>query len=442
MEAVKGIASIGLVALVAMAAACGHGQAPASSPGGSGDGEGTSAKVKRWMAREMPAAGMQRVELLEGLASGEIESKTALKPECDKNDSGAEYCGISADLGKDEDGDDCNVVCAVTDDLPVFGLMLKKHLGDNNLDETPTITTSRVGEGIGVTFVANISHSEGDKTLFGTAKFAALYTHGFVATCLDAMSGGRKTFDRVVSHFFGSLKLKPGRDKATLFTLGHQLRAGDRTGGFRYGVISKRADEAPGFLERSVSFWLETDGKSWSVRDRYVDVERDPKGSIEKMIELYFPDGQGPVTLSAKPSEDKKFRLKLEAGDKSSGLESTPHAPLNTELWAAPELRKVATGSSHSYKYAFLDVVDADPSFHYVTLTRSAPGVLLEDASQPGTGTAKKAASGDLETKDELHVDARGLVTKQVGTEHISELLVTWGELPQPGSVRKLGGAR
>jgi hypothetical protein len=440
MAAIKRIASVGLVSLVAAVAACNHGQGPASSPGGSGDAEGTAAKVKRWMAREMPPAGMQRVELLEGLASGEIESKTPPKPECDKNDSGATYCGISADLGKDEDGDDCNVVCAVTDDLPVFGLMLKKHLGENNLDETPTLTTTRVGEGIGISFVANISHADGDKTLFGTAKFAALYTHGFVATCLDAMSGGRKTFDRVVGHFFGSLKLKPGRDKSTLFSVGHQLRAGDRTGGFRYGVISKRADDEPGFVERSVSFWLETDGKTWSVRDRFVDVERDPKGGIEKMTELYFPDGQGPVTLSAKPSEDKKFHLKLEAGDKSSGIESTPHAPLNTELWAAPELRKVATGSSPVYKYAFLDVVDSDPSFHYVTLTRQAPGVLLEDASQPASGTAKKA-SKDLATKDELHVDARGLVTKQVSTDLISELLVTWGELPQSG-VRKLGAAR
>jgi hypothetical protein len=329
----------------------------------------------------------------------------------------------------------------VTDDLPVFGLMVKKHIGENQLDETPTISASRVGEGIAISFVANISHSEGDKTLFGTAKFAAFYTHGFVATCLDAMSGGRKTFDRVVGHFFGSLKLQPGRDKSTLFALAHQLRAGDRTGGFRYGVISKRPDEQPGFVERSVSFWLETDGKSWSVRDRFVDVQRDPKGGIEKMTELYFPDGQGPITLSAKPSEDKKFHLKLEAGEKSSGVESTPHAPLNTELWAAPELRKVATGSSPHYKYAFLDVSDADPSFHYVTLTRSAPGVLLEDVAQMG-GTPAKKTGADIATKDELHVDARGLVTKEVSTDSISELVVTWGELPQPGSAHKAGAPK
>jgi hypothetical protein len=439
MQAFQSAAGFGLALLLGVAA-CGHGGRGASSPSGGSD-EATSAKVKRWMAREMAPVGVQKVDLLEGLASGEIESKTPPKPECDKNNSGAEYCGISADLGKDEDGDDCNIVCAVTDDLPVFGLMVKKHIGENALDETPTISASKVGDGIAVSFVANISHAEGDKTLFGTAKFAAFYTHGFVATCLDAMSGGRKTFDRVVGHFFGSLKLQPGRDKSTLFSLGHQLRAGDRTGGFRYGVISKRPDEEPGFVERSVSFWLETDGKTWSVRDRFVDVQRDPKGGIEKMTELYFPDGQGPISLSAKPSEDKKFHLKLEAGEKSSGVESTPHAPLNTELWAAPELRKVATGSAPHYKYAFLDVNDADPSFHYVTLTRSAPGVLLEDVAQM-SGTPAKKAAGDIATKDELHVDARGLVTKEVSTDSISELVVTWGELPQPGSARKAGASK
>jgi hypothetical protein len=436
-----------LLLLLGAAAACGHGQPPASSPGAQGaqgSAPEAAAKVRKWMSREMAPVSLAHVEVLDGLAAGDVESKTPPKPECEKTDSGAQYCSFSADLGKDEDGDDANIVCTVTDELPVFGILLKKHLENDALDETPTVAAARVGDGIAVTFVANTTREEGDKTTVGTTKFAALYSRGFFATCLDSQAGGRKTFDRVVGHFFGSLKLGAGRDRSTLFAMGHQLRAGDRTGGFRYGAISKRADDAPGFVERSTSFWLETDGKTWSVRDTLVAVERDPKGTIEKMTELYFPDGQGPVALSAKPAEDsKKFRLKVESGEKSSGLESTPHAPLNTELWAAPELRKVASGTSPRYRYAILDVVDSDPVFHYVTLTRSAPGVLLEDDEAPaGSAAKKKAAGADPPTKDELRVDARGLVTKEVSTHYISEMLYTWGELPQPGAGRKAGGAK
>jgi hypothetical protein len=424
------------------AAGCAHGAQGASSPGAQ-SAEGTAAKVRKWMAREQPPVNLQRVELLEGLASGDIESKTPPKPECEKTESGAQYCSISADLGKDDDGDDTNIVCTVTDELPVYGILLKKHLEGDALDETPTLAAARVGEGIAVTFVANTTREEGEKTTVGTTKFAALYARGFFATCLDAQAGGRKTFDRVVGHFFGSLKLGAGHDKSTLFAMGHHLRAGDRTGGFRYGVISKRADEDPGFTERSTSFWLETDGKTWSVRDTVIAVDRDPKGAVEKMTELFFPDGGAPLAISAKPSEDKKFRLKVETGEKSSGLESTPHAPLNTELWAAPELRKVASGSSQRYRYAILDVVDSDPAFHYVTLTRSAPGVLLEDDEGTGGAAAKKAAAGgDPPTKDELHVDARGLVTKEVSTHYISEVLYTWGELPSAGGAPRRDGAK
>jgi hypothetical protein len=78
-----------------------------------------------------------------------------------------------------------------------------------------------------------------------------------------------------------------------------------------------------------------------------------------------------------------------------------------------------------------------------VTLTRSAPGVLLEDDEGTGGAAAKKAAAGtDPPTKDELHVDARGLVTKEVSTHYISEVLYTWGELPHAGSAPKHDGAK
>ena len=123
-------------------------------------------------------------------------------------------------------------------------------------------------------------------------------------------------------------------------------------------------------------------------------------------------------------SEDGKFRLKSERAGKSDALESTPRAPLTTELWAASELSKVAKGKSASYRYATLGFDDAgDPKFSYITLSRSAPGVLLEE---------DKKAKGDLKgaLKDELHLAADGTVTKEVATSFVSERIYSFGKLP------------
>jgi hypothetical protein len=84
--------------------------------------------------------------------------------------------------------------------------------------------------------------------------------------------------------------------------------------------------------------------------------------TIERTDRHHASSPKGPAALSAKPSEYKKFRLKWEAGAQTTGLESTPKAPLNTELWAVPELRKVASGAAKSYRYAFLDMPPRHPA--------------------------------------------------------------------------------
>jgi hypothetical protein len=387
-------------------------------------------KLRGWMAREMPPAEVRPVVMLDGLASGELESQSELKPECKKTDTNGTFCEVKADLGKDGDGDAADVFCDVTTDSQAFGLLLHGVLGQNGLDETPVLEVKPIGEGISAWLVANISRLEDQKTIYGTAKLAALYAHGYVGVCLDLSAGGRKTFNRVAGHFFESLKFKENPKSTTLFAYGYQDHVGDRTTGFRYEVIRKRAEPDAGYVEAIAQFALETDGKTWEVKDAFRLVERDDKGGIDKMTNLFWFDGKGPAALSAKPSEDKKFRLKFESGNQTNGLESTPKAPLNTELWAIPELRKVASGASQSYRYAFLDLLDSDPAFHYITLTRTAPGVLLED-QEPLTASGKKnATGGDGSSKDELHVDSHGLVTKEVSTQSVSELVYTWGELP------------
>ena len=421
--------SCAIFSFALLSSACGGAgrEAGSTTPRGPSLAERTQL-VAKWRQRELPAVGMKQLTMLDGLAAGEIESLTDVKPDCKTTSGNGAICDFKVDLGKDADGDPGNVVCSVTTDLPAYGVVLKNFLQKAGLDETPILETKSSGEGLSVAFAANSSREVETKTMFGTAKMVALMAHGYFALCLDDSAGLRQTFTRVTQHFFESLKFKDNPKGPAVFAYGYTERAGDRTAGFRFGALVKRADPEPGWVESSSHFFLETDGKSWEVKDALHLVERDAKGSIEKLVELVWFDGKGPISLSAKPSEDKKFRLKLEAGSQTNGLESTPKAPLNTELWAAPELLKVASGTAPSYRYAFLDVIDSDPAFHYITLTRTAPFVLLED--QEATG-AKKAVPGENgATKDELQVDPRGLVKKEVSTQTTSELVHTWGDLP------------
>jgi hypothetical protein len=192
-------------------------------------------------------------------------------------------------------------------------------------------------------------------------------------------------------------------------------------------------DGKPGTAEMHLSYAMESDGKTWKSIDGSLVVLRDPSGKVD----LYryaasAHDGTKLSVLSAKPSEDGKFRLKAERAGKSDALESTPRAPLTTELWAAAELSKVAKGKTPSYRYATLGYDDAgDPKFSYITLSRSAPGVLLEEEED-------KKAKGDLKgaLKDELHLAPDGTVTKEVATHFVSERIYSFGKLPALAPVK------
>ena len=386
---------------------------------------------------------MKPLVLLDGLASGEVEAVSAPKTSCKKTKAGGSLCSFEVDLGKDEDGDVANLYCTVSTEHPVFGVMLKDLLEKQQLNEMPVLVTRAAGEGLAVGFVADATHETDSKTNFGTAKLAAFVAHGYFTLCFDPSAGLRETFSRVTGHLFDSLRFKDNPDAPAMFAYGYQERAGDRTVGFRYGSLTRRVAPDAGYVEASAHFFLATDEKSWQVRDAARFVDRDAKGNIEKMVELAWHDGKGPLELSAKPSEDRKFRLKLEAGSTTNGLESTPKAPLNTELWAAPDLLRVASGAAPSYRYAFIDLLDSDPTFHYITLTRSAPGVLLENEEPL---TAPGAHAKVTTSKDELQLDAHGLVKKEVSTGSVFELIHTWGDLPpdpgrQEGRLLEAGGA-
>lgn len=401
------------------------------------------ARLEGLLARENGPFAKHPVSLLDGLVSGSVEASVPPKVECAKDAHGALVCSLLVDLGKDADGDANSIVCSATSGFRPFGPELKGLLREAPLSEVPRIETKSRGEGIAVSFVSTTERQEADSIRIGTPKLAVLYAHGYMTVCADMMAGGRKTFDRVVGQFFDGLKFKPGSSSPAIFSSGYQERAGERTTGFRYHYIATRSGDEPGFSEFSAAFSLRTDGKTWRVVDQGQAVERDDKGDIQSMRTLYWLDGKGPIVLSAKPSEDKKFRLKLEAGTKSDSLEASPKAPLGTEFWSAPELLKVSSGSASSYRYAILTLNDSDPSFRYITLTRSKPGLLLEDEETLSSSGKKAAKTAEARPKDELHIDGRGLVTKEVSSDSVSELIHTWGELPSLLGTRKArtGGA-
>ena len=238
--------------------------------------------VTRWRARELPAVPMKPLVMIDGLATGEVESLVDPKPDCKATNASGTICDFKVDLGKDSDGDPANVVCSVTTDLPAYGVVLKNFLDKSGLDETPTLETRAVGEGLAVAFVANSSREVDTKTMFGTAKMAALLAHGYFTLCLDDSAGLRETFTRVTRHFFESLKFKDNPRGPAIFAYGYQERAGDRTAGFRFGALVKRGDTDPGYVESSAHFFLETDGKSWEVKDAVHVRRARPEGGHRK----------------------------------------------------------------------------------------------------------------------------------------------------------------
>ena len=392
-----------------------------------------NAKIRRWYAREVDPVAAKPVSIFDGQVAGEIESKSDIKADCQHDDGGA-HCSFAADLGPDADDPKLvsTIGCSVSDTIRALGPAIKTLIDKTQLDEMPVLEVKQTGEGIAAKFVANASGQDGDNVVVGTVKIAALYAHGYMALCYDGRAGGRKTFDRVVGHFFDTLKLK---STITLFALGYQMRDGDRTSGVLYKSIAKRRGESgdeEGFLEGGVAFRLVTDGKTWSTFDFAVLAERDARGTVEKVTDSFWKEGNGPMVLSAKATEEKKFRLKVEVGDKSSGLESTPSAPINSELWAAPELARVAAGTAPKYRYAVLDLDEQDPAFAYMLITRSAPGILSEVQE-----TKKKPAAGTPPSKNELHIDNHGIVTKEVDSTSVTELVHTWGSLPVVVSKKK-----
>ena len=399
-----------------------------------------AAEYQRLMSRESGPFAKHRLQLFGGLVSGEYEASAASKAECTPVDAdGDSTCELRLGLGQDSDGEANDILCLLdTTPRGPFGTVVANRLQGGGLIETPKLSVVKTGDGASVELVANWLKQGEDVNTVGTLKVATLFSQGYSATCSDVRPGGRKTFDRIVGELFRSLKFTPNPKRPAFLTTAYDLRQGDRSTGFRYSLVEKRIGAKGGSAELDFAFRLKTDGKTWQTLDSSLLVTRDVAGNID-LYRHAFSGGNGEThaVLSAKPSEDRKFRLKVERGDKTEALESTPKAPLSTEIWSAAEFAKVARGTRPSYRYATLGLDETgEPEFKYLSITRSSANVLLEE--EESAKKNDKDLAGSL--KDELHVTSDGSVAKEVGADSVSQRLFAWGKLPDISGAAPLDG--
>ncbi|MEA2752120.1 MAG: hypothetical protein QOI41_6263 [Myxococcales bacterium] len=427
--------SFGFVLLATLALPFAAGCAPADGKSAAhAHGSGTdprvrAAKLQRIRQWEASQLKMFHVELPDGLMSADVEAKAPPKVECKNLEDGTRSCGIVLDIGKDDEGDPRTVECSATwNAIPLpFGVMVRTALGKFGLDEPPRVNVAwaagRDG-GLVARFNAHVSYETPENTIVGTAKFAVRYTPGHTLFCTDTTGGAEATMLRLTSELFDSAKVKGNADGVVIQDATKERR-GDAATGFRFSFIKKAEDG--GFTEVSSSFHVMSTDERWDVRDSLRSASRDEKGAIESLRQVYWMNPKNVFVLSAKPGEQGRVRIKLEANGKSDALEVTPRAPLSTEIWESPGLLRVGSGGSTQHRYAFLAVSDeGEPTLAYSNLTRIRDGLVQEEVEVHG----KKSKNADKHEKNELSLDARGFVVKQVSSDSVDERLYLSGALP------------
>jgi hypothetical protein len=423
------VAFIGLAALTAGCSTVDHNKPAAHARATGTDARQRAATLQRIRGWEAPPLKMFHVELPDGLMSGDVESKTPPKVECKNLDDNSRSCAIVLDLGKDADGDPRTVECAATwNPVPLpFGVMVRAALGKFGLDEPPRVNvgwSKGKDGGLVARFNANASYETPENTIVGTAKLAVRYTPGHTLFCSDTAGGAEATMLRLTNELFDSAKVK-GHGDGIVIQDATKERRGDAPTGFRYSYLRKGEDG--GFSEFSTAFRVMSTDEHWDVRDFLRSATRDEKGNIESLRQVYWLNPKHTFILSAKPGEQGRLRLKLESNGKSDALEVTPRAPLSTELWESPGLLRVGAGSSPKHRYAYLAVSeDGEPTLAYSNVTRIRDGLVQEEVEMHG----KKQKNAEKAEKNELSLDERGFVVKQVSSDSVDERLYFSGTLP------------
>jgi len=416
---------ISLASLSAFACAPRNATGPGAAHADNGD---ATEKVKRMRAWEAPALKRFHMELPQGIMTADVEAAAPPKVACKDSEGGLRTCGITLEFGTDEDGTAHTLECSASwAPVPLpFGMLAQTTLGDLRLEEIPRFEVAwsqGPQPALVANFTAQAQYETDQNVIVGTAKFAARYVPGHTLFCSDTTSGGEKTVARVVKGLFESVQIKDVA-KGVLLQSATRERKGDTPTGFRFEFVRKNDDGS--FAEVKSSFRLITNEKHWDVRDFTMAIARDDKGAVESLRQMYWDDKKVAGILSAKPAEGGKLRLKLEREGKSDALELTPQAPLSTELWESPGLLRVSSGAAAGHKYAILSVADdGEPALAYAKLARLRGNVVQEEIERPGT--RGKNASHE---KNELTVDERGFVIKQVSKDSVDERLHHSGTLP------------
>lgn len=402
----------------------------ASSPaGGGGDPTLMAAKIQRIRGWEPTGLKTFHLDLPDGLMSADVDAKAPPKVECKNADGDTRSCSIVLDLGKDNEGAPRTLECAAAwGPIPLpFGILVKTSLGKMGLNEPPRVDVGWAkgsDGGLVARFNANVSYETNDRVLVGTAKLAARYAPGHTLFCSDTAGGAEKTVQRITTQLFDSTKVKGIADGVVIQTAAKERR-GQAATGFRFDFVRKGEDG--GFTEVKSSFHMKSTDKTWDVNDFAMSVTRDAKGSVEALKELFWVGAQHALVLSAKPGEGGRLRIKLEANGKSDALEMTPQAPLSTELWESPALLRVGSGGAPKHRYAFLAVTDdGEPTLAYSNLTRIRQGIVQEEVEMHG----KKVKDAGKQQRNELALDDRGFVVKQVSSDTVDERIHLSGTLP------------
>jgi hypothetical protein len=424
------LVSVALLPLVA----CSSSARPAK--GESGDSSDTiSSEEKARQLRSWEASNLKRfaLELPDGIMVADVEAIAPPKVSCEETDT-MRSCAVELPIGETEDGTPRAVECLAMwiPVPPPFGRLTKEAIGQMSLAEVPRFEAEwSEGEqpALIAKFAADTALASEEGTLIGTLKVAARYAPAHTLFCGERQAGGKETFTRVVSGFFESVRLSDSSPQPVLQSV-RRHRTGDAHSGFEVSYVFDNDDG--GHSEFSANFRLETTERQWGVRDRVLAVQRDRKGTVESLREVFVDNRGLSSVLSAKRTESGKLRLKLERDGKSDALELTPKAPLSTELWESPALLRVSSGRAAKHKYAFLSVDrDGEPTLGYAKFARLSGNVVQEEVEVPGRSSAQE--------RNELTVDEGGFVLKQVSSGTITERLHHSGRLPGGRAVSNTG---
>lgn len=421
-----------VLAIAATSCATPASQGRTTTPATKTDPSEAIAKIARWRAWEPKELPKHRIQFADIGMTAELESATEPKITCQKLQSGSMLCAAEVDLGNDDDGEHKAFGCsALVDRTPLpLGVLFKRTLGERTVEEAPAVEIATNKQGTMARIIVPSFARQEDGSVFGTTKVAVTYGPGFSLACEDNNAGANAAFKRITEGFFASATFaKPASTPA--FRYAFKRRRGDTLLGFSLSDVFKEED---GYYETHAFFDLEIEGNVWHIVDGQRFVDRDEKGAVDSLRSVRWFEGTSSVSLSAKPGESGKMRVKLESGDKRDALELTPEAPLSTEVWEASKLLAVSTGKAKSHRYGFLSITsDGEPTIAYANLTRAQQGVILEEIENK-SGGKKRKSDAEAPERNEISVDERGFATKQVSPDTILERILVEGELPAPAA--------